>query len=190
MNGYWLHTDEKEDLLTSLTMLNLTLIEVRKDVSAWKWAIIVTHSALQSAFVCYLSSIGNSLLVAKPEDADAWLKAHYSDKTYPEMMLDSFLNLYHKIKQKKIDGYKFVPHGTQGKNIKRLNKYRNEFIHFFPKDWSIEVSGLPEICKDCLDVISQLYTNTLQRHFQKDQQSSLILLLDSCYQILNQIKLN
>ena len=31
-----------------------------------------------------------------------------------------------------------------------------KFIHFIPKGWSIELSGMPQICIDCLDIIDFL----------------------------------
>jgi hypothetical protein len=51
---------------------------------------------------------------------------------------------------------RFEPRGTQGASVKALNSLRNDFIHFVPKRWSIEVSGLPAICSDCLDLIEFL----------------------------------
>ena len=38
------------------------------------------------------------------------------------------------------------------KAVKRLNSLRNEFIHFVPKGWSLELAGLPEMCLYCLEV--------------------------------------
>ena len=189
MNENWLHTDEKADLVSSLSMLDVALDQIEKDLSAWKWIVIATHSALQSAMACHLGAIGNSFLVAKQEDAEAWLKAHEDGTPYPEMMMDSFLNLYDKIKHQEIYGYKFVPQGTQGKSIKKINAYRNEFIHFMPKGWSLEVSGLPNMCKDCLDVINELDEHTLNIRWHNDtQESSFRTLLISCLEKLRCLK--
>jgi len=52
-----------------------------------------------------------------------------------------------------VNSRSFKPSGTQDRSIKKLNSLRNEFIHFVPKGWSLEVSGLPQIVDDCLDVI-------------------------------------
>jgi hypothetical protein len=185
MNENWLHTDEKADLIASLAMLDVALDQIAKDIAAWKWVVIATHSALQSAIACHLGAIGNSFLVAKQEDAEAWLKAHEDGTPYPEMMMDSFLNLYDKLKHQEIYGYKFVPRGTQGRSIKKINGYRNEFIHFMPKGWSLELSGLPTICKDCLDVIHELDEHTLRVRWQNDtQEASFSTLLNSCLEKL------
>ena len=189
MNENWLHTDEKADLVSSLAMLDVALDQIEKDLSAWKWVVIATHSALQSAMACHLGAIGNSFLVAKQEDAEAWLKAHEDGTPYPEMMMDSFLNLYDKLKHQEIYSYKFVPQGTQGKSIKKINAYRNEFIHFMPKGWSLEVSGLPAMCKDCLDVINELDQHTLHVRWHNDYQELLFrTLLDSCLEKLRGLK--
>jgi hypothetical protein len=51
---------------------------------------------------------------------------------------------------------KFVPRGSQGGSINQLKVFRDDFIHFVPKGWSLEVSGLPRLFGDCLDLIEFL----------------------------------
>ena len=55
-----------------------------------------------------------------------------------------------------INSKKFNPQGQQGWSIKKLNQWRNKFIHFIPGGWSLEVSGLPQIIGDCITVIEFL----------------------------------
>ena len=50
----------------------------------------------------------------------------------------------------------FKPQGTQTESVKMLNHLRNEFIHFLPKGWSLEASGLPQVVKDCVNIIAFL----------------------------------
>jgi hypothetical protein len=189
MNEHWLRTDERSDLIASLAMLEIALSKVVSDIAAWKWAIITTHSALQSAIACHLGAMGNSLLVAKQEDAEAWLKAHEDGTPYPEMMMDSFPNLYDKLKHNEIYGYKFAPRGTQGRSIKKINEYRNEFVHFMPKGWSLQVSYLPRMCINCLDVICEIDEHTLHLLWENNaQQSSFGSLLNSCLEKLKHLK--
>jgi hypothetical protein len=151
----WLRTDERLDVISSLKMFTNTLQVLKPDPSYWKWSIISLHSALQSMMAFHLS-FGNDLLVMSQKDAEAWLEAHYNETAYPESKMDNFLNLYKKIKSNEILGYKFCPAGQQGSSVKRLNNFRNEFIHFMPKGWSIELSGIPDIFLDCLDIIKAL----------------------------------
>lgn len=86
--------------------------------------------------------------------------AHENGTPYPEEKLDSYLNLYKKVKHTEtgqIGGnQRFVAKGAEGGNIKRLNTLRNEFVHFTPKGWSLEINGLPQICRDVSRLISFL----------------------------------
>ncbi len=188
MTEHWLRTDEREDLLASLRMLSLTCDQVPTDPAVWKWVVNLTHSAVQSAMALHLS-FGNDLLVAKPEDAQAWLAAHEEGTPYPELMMDGFLSLYKKIKQHAILGYRFVPQGTQGGSIRRLNSFRNEFTHFMPKGWSIEISGMPEICLDCLQIIGELNAKAFPARWASDEQiERASALLDECHAKLTSLR--
>jgi len=40
--------------------------------------------------------------------------------------------------------------------VHQLKDLRDDFIHFVPKGWSLEVSGLPTLCQDCLAIIEFL----------------------------------
>lgn len=189
MTDHWFHTDEKEDIITSLEMLADSLNRVEDNSAMWKWAIIATHSTLQTAIGLHLRT-SNNFLVAKQKDAEAWLRAHEEGTSYPEMMMDTFPNLYLKLKQNEIEGFKFKPRGSQGRSIKKINRFRNEFIHFMPKGWSIEISGMPRIRIDCLDVIAELDENTLCRKWESEEQRARFrTLLDLCQAKLNKLDL-
>lgn len=51
-----------------------------------------------------------------------------------------------------------------------LNLFRNQFIHFMPMGWSIEMSGMPSICKDSLDIIKELEENFLCFRWADEEQ--------------------
>lgn len=49
----------------------------------------------------------------------------------------------------------------QGESIRKLkDMLRNEFEHYIPKDWSIEIHGMPQIAIDILDVVRFLALET------------------------------
>ena len=103
----------------------------------------------------------NNLNVWRKEDAEKWLDAYdRGEKSPVGLKLDTYLNLYKKIKSNSMLMYTssiaFQPKGTQGRSIKKLNSLRNDFIHFTPKGWSLETSGLAQITEDCIDVIEFL----------------------------------
>jgi len=169
MPEQWLRTDEREDAITSLNLYVDAISQINADISYWKWAIISLHSALQGVMAFHLS-FGNDLLVMSQENAKAWLKAHHAGGEYPESKMDHFLNLYKKIKQNDILGFSFSPCSQQGGSIKRLNFFRNEFIHFMPKGWSIEVSEMPGICIDCLNIIKSLNEGPICMRWEDESQ--------------------
>ena len=88
----------------------------------------------------------------------AWREAYAEGNALPtdQEKLLPFLDLYDKIKRRGMLEYssaeRFVPQGSQGRSMKKLNFIRNEFVHFTPKGWVLELSGAPRIAIDCLDV--------------------------------------
>ena len=155
----WLRTDETEEAVSALEMLAETAPFLLTDSYRWKWAIIATHNALQGFMVLALRQ-GNGLLALKDEIAAQWLKAYREDGNYPVEKLDNFLNLYKKVKSDRMLCYvhsrKFIAAPDHNRSVRKLNELRNEFIHFVPKGWSLELTGLPEICLCCLEVIEFL----------------------------------
>jgi hypothetical protein len=166
----WMRTDEREDALSSLKMFNDSMVKTENEEAYWKWAVISLHSSLQSLMAFHLG-FGNDLFVMRQADAEAWLKAHDDETDYPAVQMDGFLNLYKKIKKHEILGYKFTPQGQEGKSVKRINALRNEFIHFMPKGWSIEVAYMVEVFADCLNVIESLGENLTMRWEDEDQKN-------------------
>ncbi len=134
--------------------------QVKSDVYRWKWVIIALHNALQGFMVLALRGSSNFHLV-KADDADKYLAAIRGEgEPFPGEKLDYFLELYKKIKSKRMKMYvhsqPFKPSANQTRHVKKLHEFRNEFIHFLPKGFSLEVSGMPVVVKDCLSVISFL----------------------------------
>lgn len=160
MSDNFLETDERIEAISSLEVFADALEKVTSDPYHWKWVILSLHSALQGFMVLALRS-GDGLCPLKDNIAQEWLNAYRTGTNYPKEELDTFLNLYKKIKSDLMlfFGYskKFVPEGNQGWSIKKLNKLRNDFIHFLPKSYLLETSGLPIICSDCLGIIEFLF---------------------------------
>lgn len=154
-----LKTDETLEAVSALEMAAEAVERVSNDVYRWRWVIISIHMALQGFMVLALRG-SDGLRPLKDKIAEDWLKAQREGGKRPEEKLDSFLNLYKKIKSKRMLFYghskQFVSAGTQDRSIKKMNSLRNDFIHFLPKLWIIEISGLPRISLDCLDVVEFL----------------------------------
>ena len=169
MTTQWLRTDEKEDLISSLKMIDVAVRSLPADEQMWKWVVISTHAAVQGMFVVRLES-GDSFEVSKPKGVEKWLAAHRGDRNYPELKMDYFTELYGKVKSGKVQGFNFQPNSTRDENITRLNSLRNDFIHFMPKGWSIEIALLCEVCLDCLNMVQSIGA-TLETRWDNDEQA-------------------
>jgi hypothetical protein len=169
MTDRYLRTDEREDLISSLKLVALSLRHCAADLHYWKWILIGAHSSLQAAIVFHLS-FGNDLLVAKPGHAKKWLEAYRGDKDYPDMHMDYFMDLYRKAKIVEILGFHLVTTELQDVSVKRLLDLRNDFVHFMPKGWSIELAGLPQTCLESLNVIAALSNGPIQMRWEDEAQ--------------------
>lgn len=152
-----LRTDEATEAVSALRMAEETLVGIARSPHRWKWTILALHSAVQGFMVLALRG-SNGLAVMTDDSAAAWLTAHEAQSTTrPPLKLDSFLNLYDKVKGGRmlqfVHSKKFRPTGTQGASVKRLNHLRNQFVHFQPQGWRLEVSGMPRLCLDCAALI-------------------------------------
>jgi len=156
----FLRTDEYEEAVSALEAAADFVESVLRDQYRWKWALIATHNAVQGFMVLALRR-GSGLLALRDDVAAKWLKAYNQKKPLPREKLDNFLNLYAKVKTDEAAGYvhskPFVPGRSHDWSMKKLNQFRNEFIHFVPKGWSLELVGLPAISLDCLSVARFLH---------------------------------
>lgn len=151
----YLRTDEREEAVRSLEWAEIQARALLDDPYQWKWVLISLHNAVQGFMVLALWD-GNGLLALRDKVAAKWLEAYRNGGPYPAEKLDEFLNLYKKVKDENnfhvIGAGPFSPSATHDNSFECLNSFRNEFIHFTPKGWSLELAGLPRVCLDVLDL--------------------------------------
>lgn len=159
----YLRTDEELETANAMHMAAEFASNLVSDLHLWRWVIIAIHNAAQGVMVLSLRH-GNGLLALNDESYAAWMSAYEKNETPPAEKLDTYLNLYKKVKHKQwgqVGGNsRFVPQGAECGDIKRLNSLRNEFIHFTPKGWSLEVGGLTRISLAVARLISFLAFET------------------------------
>ena len=155
----WLSTNEWIETVSDFEMFSEQLQRVIDDLRQWKWAIFALHSGIQGMMILALN-VGDGLSVLRKKDAErylCWKKGDRSERV-PRGKLLPFLDLYKNIKDDKSpmnrspDTQHFVPKGTQDNSIKRLNHWRNEFMHFTPKLWIFNREDLPAMALDCLEI--------------------------------------
>lgn len=151
----YLRTDHWMDAVFSLESATDFSRRVEADAAWWKWSVIAVHAAVQGFMVLALDR-GNAIDVMKPAIAAKWLNAYSTGAKYPDERMDFFLELFAKVKPPDGPSYigsgPFVSRDSIDDSMKRLNDFRNDFVHFMPKSWSIELAGLPVIAKECVEV--------------------------------------
>jgi len=120
----------------------------QNDEYYWKWCIIGLHNTIQAFIVCAISGTSGTGALKK----QSAIKVLNYNGEFFKAELDYFLNLYEKMKKE----LKFPSTEGIDRSVDRLNKYRNQFIHFKPQGWSLEIAGLPKISKDCISIVEFL----------------------------------
>ena len=178
----FLRTNEYSEAISSLKFFVEIIPSINEDIYRWKWAIIALHNAVQGFMVLSLKGT-DSLLILPDKQSTKWLDAYYNDQPLPEERLDNFLHLFNKIQQ-----YRNFPTSAQyQKHLEKLNSIRNNFIHFSPKNWSLEISGLPAICMDCLHVIHYLVEQEEILWYQKEVQQQVLSSVNKAKKVLTNL---
>lgn len=165
----WIETDEVEDVAGSIRHVILTARFIREDALAWKWVVIALHSALQGACVCHLTTTAAPVGAVKKRNAGEWLAYFEESRTNPnadppKTQLMALPDLLAAVRKPHSAGDRSNAAGVAISDsemgwLRRFHdSIRNQFVHFAPMGWSIDVSGIPEIAK----LIARIITDILQ----------------------------
>lgn len=182
----WLRTDTTKEAFKSLEKLDETLSLVTTDAYQWKWAIIILHNCMQAFMVLALEGT-NQIDVVKNRDkyADCLYKLSQNIEMDADMkkilsnaQLDFFMNLYSKIKdtsntQQLWNDSMFVATEKQDDAMELLNDYRNQFIHFFPFSWGIELTRLSGIFVPAIALIQFMINHGIFMYKFEDEEKGL-----------------
>lgn len=148
----YVRTDERIEAVRALEFLEYALRLTIGDQYYWKWAIIALHNAMQAFITCAISGTAG-LGAIKERIAAQWLKVYDAGGgPYPDLRLDWFPELYARMKKQ----LNFAPHQSVDDSVNSISTFRNEFIHFTPRSWSLEANGLPQMAEKCLEVVKFL----------------------------------
>ena len=179
----YIQTDECQDVLASLEYCALSLCQTRQSDRAWKWVVLSLHNALQGAVVCHLSGtaqVGALRKTSAKEWLEWYAKDQRGETPHEQKKIDEFgAPMMRTGKEKGQPPREFVASADElfsrlscsSKRIengcgeiieiterqktafRRLHSLRNEFSHFSPKGWSIELEYTEETIEDILDVV-------------------------------------
>jgi len=158
----WVRFTEETNALDFLERAGEFIIQVETQPSAWKWVILALHGALYGFAIAACKGTDYQSVVCKTKKGVEHLISF--DKAL-EMCADTaWMGTLH-------GGLALDLTEIQKDSIRRLKKtLRNNFEHYVPGGWSIEIHGLPLISIDILDVISFLAVQTIRyQHLNQSQ---------------------
>nr|CAD6602153.1 type II toxin-antitoxin system RelB/DinJ family antitoxin [Rhizobium sp. Khangiran2] len=163
----WIRTDEAEDVAGSIRHAIRAAQFLGEDPLAWKWVVMALHSALQGACVCHLTTTAAPVGAVTERNAGEWLTYLEDSRTNPNakppkthlMGLPELLKAVRKPNSAG-DGSNIAGVAISEFELNWLHRFhketRNQFAHFQPMGWSIEVSGIPEIAKLVARIIGDI----------------------------------
>lgn len=181
----WIHIDEVNDVAGSIRHVIRVAKFVCEDSLAWKWIVMALHSALQGACVCHLTTTAAPVGAVTDRNAGEWLayldhSRTDANKKPPKTHLMNLPDLLKAVRRPHSagDGSNPIGVGISESELRWLQRFhndvRNQFVHFEPVGWSIEVSGIPEIAKLIARIIGEiLQIGWAFRHQEPEQREAM-----------------
>ena len=161
----YFRTDEINEFIGALEHCSELAASIVDDTTRWKWLVLALHNALQGACVCALRGRDTSGIAVLTKDSAAavwkWLENGRHTQPCPPIpreKLAPMVALYQRVQQAEYlnEPHRLPPNPQHDRNVRALNKLRNEWSHFVLHGWSVEIIGLPGICESCFEIIEYL----------------------------------
>jgi hypothetical protein len=153
---------EETNALDYLERARQFITETDTNPRAWKWVVLALHGALYGFAIAACKGTDYQTIVRKTKRGAEHLIS--LDEALTLCANPTWMGTLH-------GGLALTLTDSQKDSIRRLKKtLRNNFEHYVPGVWSIEIHGLPQISMDILDVISFLAVGTFRyQHLNQSQ---------------------
>lgn len=157
------------------------------DPQAWKWGILALHSALQGACVCHLTTTASPVGAVTKQNEKDWISFFEESRsnpnlTPPETKLMSLPDLLKAARKPGSSGgfSDSAPISISDRELAWLGRIhsdiRNQFVHFAPRVWSIEVSGVSQIAHIVARIVHDIHdVGWAFRHLDSSTRNTMLL---------------
>ena len=140
---------------------------VTEDTLAWKWVTLALHSALQGACICHLTTTASPVGAVTPGNAAVWL-AYFEDRRTnpnakpPPTKLMALPDLLNAVRKARSAGDRSNAAGIAISDLELIwlrrfhDTVRNQFVHFEPMGWSLDVSGIPHVAALTARIVGEI----------------------------------
>ncbi len=172
MNSIWAEFTTESNAVDNLEKALYFLGKVKHKPEDWKWVIICCHSALY----------GFAVHVASGSNDSSVIKITKNNKK-------RLITFTGALKRCKSACPALILSDEEEKSITILqNEYRNNFEHFNPCSWIINVSGFPQDIENIINVIHRLSTSiNFYIHLDEKERDSLSIVFDEFLNKLNEL---
>lgn len=147
----WLRIEEHTNALDYLEKVFHFLKEIDQNYYSWKWVMLSLHGAMYGFAFSACRGTNSDSVIRKTKRGSRLIDFNSA------LSLCQDLNWMRYAMSLKV----LVLSHSQKQSIDKMkNFFRDEFVHFKPKGWSIEIHDFPIIALNCLDVIRFLVVDT------------------------------
>ncbi len=194
---HFLRINEESNARDSLGKANEFLKNIKTDPLYWKWFIMAIHHAIYDFMLLALKNSDLSGIWEEPvRFIDNGPNHKYIDIDNPNNKLINFLDAFKLIQKKEkmsgsISAKPFIANIKHRKAIKKLNGVlRNNFMHFSPKLWSIEILFMIETVFPLLEIIEFLVFDSGRFFIEEKRLDEIRSNLDSIRSLFKSYKID
>lgn len=163
----FIDVDEAEDVAGSLRHALKAAQFTQGDPQAWKWVLLALHAAVQGACVCHLTTTAAPVGAVTQRNAGEWLAYFEASRTDaaaepPRTHLMALPDLLKAVRKAGSagDGSNASGVAISGAELALLRRIhdevRNQFVHFEPMGWSLDISGVPGLARLIARIIGEM----------------------------------
>lgn len=151
----WLRVDEATDVLGSIRHSLRCADDLGSDQLTWKWLMLSLHAALQGACACHLTTTAQPVGCLTKQSTKQWLA--YLNGNFegnrPETRMAALPELLRRVRKPNSAGDRSDRHRVRitDAELQGLSHFhreiRNQFVHFVPLGWTIELSDMPSLVR-------------------------------------------
>lgn len=151
IKAVWLRIEEHTNALNYLVMLSQFVLKINEDPFYWKWIMITLHGAIYGFAVSTIRGTDVESVIINTKNGERLISFNEALRRCQNKSWMQYALLNETL----------ILSESQKKSIRKMKDlFRNEFMHFKPKGWSIELHLFIKITLDCLDVIRFLGIQT------------------------------
>jgi hypothetical protein len=171
-------TNEMNEAVNSLEMIEVLLPRVIADVYFWKWIIIGFHHTLHYLMISALKG-GSGMNLLEKKHAVKMTNTYKLDSCInDDRKADPFIELYDRIKSSEMDHYvhstRFTAGETEDDTMAKIRDLRNDLTLFSPRVWFLDLKSFPRMTRDALRITEFLVFESNNILFSSDRIPSKI----------------